>query len=408
MLPPRSIDRWQLVAISFCFCLMRLEATITLGVVPVYVVQLGADSALTGLFMAVSFLGVTLGNILGGWLADRSGQRKRITQISTLVWIPAALLMTRATTVTGIILTSGLMWLPGGITIAVLNSILGLSAGRNERGRVFGWVALAGGAGTLIAGLIGGVIAERWGFPVLFVIMAVLTGVLFFISSVGVRDVVTPVDMERASQTQDELDTPAVTRAGLGSLVYLLLLARLFAGLGKTVSDLGRPLVMLQLNMNTTDVSTAIAFSAAATLPLPLILGWLSDRAGRKRLLILFYGIGAVGILVLSRASVPWHFWLSAALVALVTASNSIGKAYIVDLSDPRTVGRSLSLFASSNFVASMIGLGSAGYVMQWIGTNLTLLLGAFSLVIAVFTLLAMRPAGPRVARRMMRAATPK
>jgi MFS family permease len=175
-------------------------------------------------------------------------------------------------------------------------------------------------------------------------------------------------------------------------MVYMLLLANFFARLGPTASDLGRPLIMLQLNMNTKDVSDAIAFSAMITLPLPLILGWLSDRVGRKRLLILFYGFGAAGILLLSTASLPWHFWFSAALVAVVNASNGVGQAYVADLSDAKTIGRSLSLFTSSNFIANMIGLGSAGYVMQGIGINQTLLLGASSLVLAIFVLLAIRP----------------
>ena len=188
----------------------------------------------------------------------------------------------------------------------------------------------------------------------------------------------------------------------------MLLLVQLFARIGPTVSDLGRPLVMLQLNMNTTDVSNAIAFSAAVTLPLPLLLGWLSDRIGRKRLLVLFYGIGAGGILLLSVASLSWHFWLSAALVSLVVASNGVGQAYVADLSNPGTIGRSLSLFTSSNFVASMIGLGGAGYVMQGIGINPTLLLGALALVVAIFILLAIRPAAVRSGDPAMGAAASK
>lgn len=403
MLVARSMDRRQLLAIGFCFCLIRLEATITLGVMPVYAVQLGADPAATGLFMAFNFLGVTVGNIVGGWLADRSGQPRRFAVISSLLWIPLALSMTQATTVTGLILTSGMMWLPGGVAIATLYSILGLSAGEQERGRVFGWVALAGGLGALIAGLVGGPIAEGWSFPVLFIMMALGAGALLVITSVLIHDVAMP--SETGTQTPRRPDAATVIQVGLSSVVYLLLLSRFFAGLGPTVSNLGRPLAMLQLNMNTNDVSSAIAFSAAITLPLPLILGWLSDRVGRKRLLILFYGFGIMGTLVLIAASTAWHFWLSAALVSLVDTSNGIGQAYIADLSDSNTIGRSLSLFTSSNFIANMIGLGGAGYVMQSIGINPTLLLGAMSLLIAIGLLAAIRPGRSQLPKHLMGAA---
>lgn len=398
MLPAQSMSRWQLVTIGICFCLMVFEATLTLGVMPVYVVRLGADPAATGLYMAFNFLGVTVGNILGGWLTDRSGQRKRFALVSMLLWIPAALSMTQATTVAGIILTSGLMWLPGGIAIAALNSIVALSAGPHERGRVFGWVSLAGRSGALVAGLIGGMIAERWGFPVLFVIMAGIPAVLFMVATT-IRDVAPQSETPATNpQIPAQSALPITAPVGLGSLIYMLILANFFARLGPTVSELGRPLVMLQLNMNAADVSGAIAFSAAVTLPLPLLLGWLSDRVGRKRLLVVFYGLVGVGILLLSMATVAWHFWLSAALASLINASGGVGQAYMADLSDTKTIGRSLSLFTSSDFIANMIGLGGAGYVMQWIGINPTLVLGATSMVIAMLVLLRMRSAAPALA----------
>lgn len=393
----QNMDKRQLIPICICFGLMVFAATITIGVMPVYVVRLGADAASTGLFLAFNFFGVTVGNILGGWLSDRTGQRKRLTLISYLLWIPSALLITQATTVAGVALTAGLMWLPGGIALSAMNSILALSADEKERGSVFGWVTLAGGLGGLIAGLIGGRIAEQWGFPVLFVMMAVGAGVMFIITITTIRDVVTTP--ERTLQTENKSSATMITQASVGSLVYMLLVANLFARLGPTASDLGRPLVMLELKMDATAVSNAIAFSSAVTLPLPLILGWLSDRIGRKRLLILFYGIGALGVLLLMVASAPWHFWISAALSSVINATNGVGQAYIADLSDAKTIGRSLSLFSSSNFIASMIGLGGAGYVMQGIGINPTLLLGASLIIIGLIILLRMRSAAPKLVR---------
>lgn len=394
MISTHAMDKRQLTAISICFGLIYFEATITLGVMPVYIVRLGADPATTGIFLAFQFFCVTIGNMAGGWLTDRLGQRKRITLISYLLWIPAALLMTQARTVGEVILTTGLIWLPGGVAVSALNSILGLSAGESERGRVFGWVAFTNGIGGLIAGLIGGPIAERWSFPILFVMMASLVGIMFFIT-LSIRDVdATPVTLQK----QNEVGAPAVTQAGVGSLVYMLLIANLFVRLGPSASDLGRPLVMLQLKMDATAVSNAIAFSAAVTLPLPLLMGWLSDRIGRRRLLILFYGIGALGVLLLVVAGVAWHFWFSATLVSILNASNGVGQAYIADLSDPKAIGRSLSLFSSSNFIANMIGLGSAGYVMQAIGINPTLLLGASFMIIGLNILLRMRLPAPKLA----------
>ncbi|MEZ4669304.1 MAG: MFS transporter [Anaerolineae bacterium] len=398
---PRFMDKRQLLAICICFCLMVLIATLTLGVQPVYVVRLGADAATTGIYLAFNFLCVTIGNVAGGWLSDRFGQRKRITLIGYLLWIPASLLMTQATTVGTIILTSGLMWLVGGIPIGALNGIIGLSAGANERGRVFGWVGMAGGLGGLIAGLIGGRIAEEWGFNSLFVLMAILASVMFLIT-LYIRNVTSmPVEPQPQHESKDAI----VVTGSVGSLVYLLLIANLIARLGPTTSDLGRPLVMLQLGLDATGVSNAIAFSAAVTLPLPLIMGWLSDRIGRKFLLIACFGAGSLGVLLLIVASVPWHFWFSAALVSIVNASGGVGQAYIADLSEARLIGRSLSLYNSSNFIAAVIGLASAGYVMQAIGINATLVLGAALLFAGIVILLYVQPSARKMTSNVVKAA---
>src|SRR4029079_8927172 len=127
--------------------LMVFDATLVIGVVPVYVVRLGADPATTGLFLAFNFLCVTIGNIVGVWLTDRIGQRRRVSMISILIMIPIPLLMTQATTVAGVILTTVVVWLPCGVAIAALNGIMGLSAGVSERGRVFGLVGFLTGIG---------------------------------------------------------------------------------------------------------------------------------------------------------------------------------------------------------------------------------------------------------------------
>lgn len=376
------MNRRQLLAICICFGIVVFEATTTVGLMPVYVVRLGADSAITGAFLAFQFFTVSISNIAGGWLSDRFGQRKRMLLISFLLWIPLALLMTQATTVAEVILTTGLLWLPGGVAVAILNIITGLSATASERGRVFGWISLSGGIGGLIAGLISGPIAEAWGFPAVFVILAVGAGVMFLVA-------LSIQDAPAAPKIDSHL--PAV-QVGVGSLVYLLLAANLFARLGLFTSDLGRPLAMTGLGLDAAAVSSAIAFSSAVTLPLPLLMGRLSDRLGRKRLLIACYGVGSLGVLLLSVATATWHFWLSAALAAVINTTNGLGQAYVADLAHPEALGRSMSMLSTSTFLAGIIGLGGAGYIMQTVGINPTVVLGACLPVIGIGLMLQLRP----------------
>lgn len=387
MLSALSMNKRQLLFLCLCMGLIPFEAALTVKLLPVYAVRLGADPATTGLFVAFAFLAVTLGNITGGWLSDWTGIRKPILLLSCLVWIPADLLLTQATTVPRLILLIGLVWFPGGIVIAMLSSIAALSTVEGERGKVFGLIALASGSGSLLAGLVGGPIAERWGFPVLFVVMAAASMVILIIATF-IQDKYTP---RQTAKPQIQDGAPAGAQLGIGHLVVLLLVSRLLVRLGQFVGSLALPLTMTKLGFDATAVSSTIAVSAAVTLPLPLLLGWLSDKAGRKRFLLVGYGLCALGVLQLIPARVLWQFWLSASLLALVEATNGVAQAFVVDLAPPQAIGRSISLFNTTSMFAGIVGLSGAGYLIQTIGISPTLLLGTCLPLIAIGLLLRLR-----------------
>ena len=224
MVPETAISKRHLLAVCICLVLITFQGTITVRLLPVYAVHLGADSAMAGLLVAFAFLMVTLGNITGGWLSDRIGT---------------------------------------------------------------------------------------------------------------------------------------------------------------------------QLGYDAAAVAGAIVGSAAVTLPLPLLLGWLSDRAGRKRFLVMCYVLGASGLLLMIPALQPWHFWLAAALLAIAQASGGAAQAFVADLVVPQAIGRGMSLFNSTNLIAGIVGVGGAGYLMQIAGTSATLLLAACLPLVGIALLLYLRKAPP-------------
>jgi MFS transporter, DHA1 family, multidrug resistance protein len=386
-----SMNKRQLLLLCLCLGLIPFQAALTVRLLPVYAVRLGADPATTGLFVAFAFLAVTLGNITGGWLSDWIGLRKPILLISCLVWIPADLLLTQATDIQRLILLIGLVWFPGGIAIAMLTIIAALSTVEGERGKVFGLLALASGGGTLLAGLVGGPIAERWGFPVLFVVMAAATTVLLVIA-LFIQDHRT---QPKVAQPHTQDGAPAGEQLGIGRLLKLLLVAHLLVRLGQFIGGLGSPLAMTRLGFDATAVSSTIAVSAAITLPLPLLLGWLSDKAGRKGFLVVTYGLCALGVLLLIPALWLWQFWLSASLLAIVQSANGVAQAFVADLAPPQAMGRGIALFNTTSMFAGILGLSGAGYMIQTIGLSPTLLLGACLPLVAIALLLHLRQPAP-------------
>jgi MFS transporter, DHA1 family, multidrug resistance protein len=385
-----TMNKRHLLLLCICIGLMAFQATITVRLLPVYAVYLGAEPAMTGLLVAGGYLTVTLGNITGGWLSDRLGVYKRLLLLSCAAWIPVGLLMTQATDMPRLILTTMLFWFPGGIALAIVNTLTALSAGAGERGKVFGYMALAGGTGALLAGALGGPIAERWGWPVLFMAMVALLVLLLLIATT-VHDKRIPRNTAQP-QTPGTPNMPTMSKQlGLGGLLMVLLAANLLVRLSQLIGGLGTPLTMAQLGFNAADVSSSIAVSAAITLPLPLFLGWLSDRVGRKRCLIVCNGLGALGLLLLIPALWLWQFWLATSLLAIAEKSNSVAQAYAADLTPAHAMGRGMSLFHSTSLLAGVFGMGGAGYMMQTIGINPTFLVGACLSLIAIGILLFMR-----------------
>lgn len=374
MLAAITMNKRQLLALCLCSGLIIFQGATTTGVLPVYALRLGADSAATGLFQAAGFGGVMVGNIIGGWLSDRVSRRKALMLISLALWIPAALLLTQAASVAALTLMAGLMWIPGGIANAMVVTIMGLSAPGPERGKAFGLMGMSMAIGSLVTGLASGPIAERWGFPALFVVMAALVAAKLVIATFITDPPARPKTTTAAAPVQ------------LGRLFYVLVLANLFSRLGMFSSDLVRPLAMTALDYDAAAVSSAIAVSAAVTIPLPLVLGWLSDRLGRRRFILISYGVGALGLLLLIPASALWHFWLSASLVATIFTTNGVTQAFAADIVPPGTMGRGISLLITSNFLAGILGLGGAGYIMRLLGKDVTLLLGA-GLLLCAFAL---------------------
>jgi MFS family permease len=192
---------------------------------------------------------------------------------------------------------------------------------------------------------------------------------------VGVRDSDTSVAREKS---------------GLGRNFFLLLLASLAVGLAHFVAMLR----MNDLGFGAAAISSTGAISGAVTLPLPPLLGWLSDRAGRKRLLALCYLAGTVGLLALAVSVSLWHYWVVISLMNVVVSSvGSVGSAMVTDLVPQGSLGRGMSLFTATTWVGGIIGFAGTGYAIQRLGTTSTFMMGPFLPLIAIVLLIPIRRA---------------
>lgn len=119
-----------------------------------------------------------------------------------------------------------------------------------------------------------------------------------------------------------------------------------------------------------TIVGLLVASYAAAQLIGAPILGRISDRVGRRPVLLISIIGTAVGFILLGFANQLWLLFLSRGLDGLTGGNISVAQAYITDITDEKNRARGLGLIGAAFGLGFIIGPALGG-VLSTIGTNI-------------------------------------
>jgi MFS family permease len=89
----------QVIALSVCNIVIYAGISGLVGLMPIYLTQLGADASMIGLFLATIYLSLAVSNVVAGRLADRFQHRKLLLILGGLAASPIAWLMSQAPTI---------------------------------------------------------------------------------------------------------------------------------------------------------------------------------------------------------------------------------------------------------------------------------------------------------------------
>lgn len=378
------MSKRQLIALFVCNLVIWTVGNGLIPLLPVYALQLGADPATSGYYLAVSYLALTLGAISAGWVSDRFNQRRLPLLIAGLIGIPIAWLMGRAGNIWILTLLTAALWAIGGLSLALAAILAGLSAGQHERGKIYGILALTNGLGALIGSLLAGFIADRWGYATMFTAVAILFMLAPLASYFLEEKEVAPVTVESAK---------AKHKVSLGKSYQLLFLATLVASITSFVIAFGRTLLMNALDFSALAISSTSAVGGIVAMPIPFLMGWLSDRTGRKIYLYLGYLAGTASVFILARSTTLWNFSFVILLQTILFGINmSVGNALVTDLVPSEALSRGLSLFSATSWIGGIVGFAGAGFAMQNLGVSTTFIIAMCLPLIAILLLIPIKP----------------
>jgi len=363
-----NISRKQLASLFVCSLVPWIVGNGLLPLLPVYAVKLGADSTMAGFYLAFSYLALALGAVSAGWVSGSRYRRKLPLIIISMAGAPMAWLMGHAHSVWMLTLLTALLWFCGGLGLSLIGILTGMSAGENERGKTFGILSLTNGLGAVVGGLGTGWLVRNWGYTTMFSVLAVFM-------------LVWPLTALFLEEKEDKKSQPVENRTGkpapLGKSYFLLFSSSIMLSVIGFFIVLIRSFAMSGMGFGPLEITSTGAVGGLISMPLPFLMGWLSDRIDRKRFLIAGYLSAVAGLTLLAFSHALWHFWLVFVLQGIAVGSpGSIGNAWVTDLIPRESLGKGLALFGASSWIGGIIGFGLAGTMLQHLGLVPTFIVG--------------------------------
>ena len=134
-------------------------------------------------------------------------------------------------------------------------------------------------------------------------------------------------------------------------------------------------------------IGLLVASYAAAQLIGAPILGRLSDKYGRRPVLLISIAGNAVGFILLGLANSLWLLFLARILAGITAANISVAQAYISDVTDEKNRARGLGLIGAAFGLGFIIGPAIGGALSQFsfsLPAYISAALSIFNLILVV------------------------
>lgn len=342
------------------------------------------DYTQSGFVISAFTLSYGIGQLPGGWLADRVGPRILLTIGISGVAL-AGLLVGLSQTYLMMILFLVLMGLTGGGYHPAASPLISMSVEPKNRGQALGFHLIGGSASFFLTPLIGVAIASVWGWRGSFIGLAIPTivfGIIFFIL-LGQR-----AGMERKNYTTaDSLRKIPSFPDRLRRLVAFIILSTITLAIIRSVISFIPLFAVDHLGVSEETAAASIAIIYSAGFWASPLGGYLSDRLGRiPVILAVCFSAGPI-IFLLNIA----HYGVGFAAVLLclgviLLMRGPASEAYIFGQTSERNRSTILGIYFFTGMESGGILTPVMGYLIDQFGFYLSFTLASATLVIVTIT----------------------
>ena len=413
MSEPASSERksgWQALprnvwAVSLTSFFMDISSEMVINLLPLFLSNvLGVGTSVIGLIEGIAEATASLLKVFSGWLSDRLGGRKWLAVFGYGLSALSKPFFYFATSWTTVLAVRWADRVGKGVRTAPRDALVADSIDESQRGLAFGFHRAADTGGAVVGLLIA--LGLAWAaqsaavdlglqtFQIVVLASLVPAALAVLSLAIGAKDV--PVTAKR--------ERPAITFRGLGRpfLIFLLIVGLFDLGnssdafLVLRAQERGLSVIGILGMLVTFNVIYALVSTPA---------GSLSDRVGRRKVIIGGWLAYAAIYLGFALAGSGWHIWLLYALYGVYYGlAYGTTKAMVADLVPAELRGTAYGTYNATlgllDFPASLI----AGLLWQGVGpwpgfgAPAPFLFGAAMALAAAVLMTLWKPAGPPAA----------
>ncbi|MCK4567793.1 MAG: MFS transporter [Candidatus Thorarchaeota archaeon] len=372
---------YQVMMLAISLCVLQIGFGFIAPVFPVYITELGMGGIELGV-LAASFAAsrIFLAGPLGG-LSDTVGRKKILVYsllgfaISNIVYAFAedAWVMIAARAMEGAV-SAGFF--------PTANAFVSDMTTPENRGTAMGYLSTGNMVGFVIGPVVGGVLAEYLGIRLPFIIAAGVTLFTMLLLTILIQE-------PKRKETTEVTKPPKVPLKEVLSRAYraygalgIAMFANMFAiGVLEVAFMLD---AVVRFGIGPLEIGGFFGVIGIIMIIGNIGFGKLSDKSGRKWLIVIGAIIGTISMLMFATATDTSSFYIAGAVLAIgMSMRGPAIQAMIADLTDPGSYGRVMGFFGAISNSAYVVSPTMSGYLFDLDGTAISSLLiaGSVSLI---------------------------